>query len=71
MFYAAFKPVDSFGLIIVQFEGDDAPAIGLSKEDLTDFLKLRFKNNFAKIPLRDPGTTKMGELYFSKKGRRV
>ena len=70
IFYGAFKPVESFGHITLRFEGDDAKAIGMSEEDLTNLLKLRFKNNFAKIPYRDPGP-KANELYVKPEGAKV
>ncbi|MFN7712990.1 MAG: hypothetical protein ACK5OI_11490 [Curvibacter sp.] len=53
IFYSGFKTMDSFGLISVSVQGS-AEKIGLKKEDLTDFLRLRFKNSFAGIGFKEP-----------------
>ena len=47
--YSDFLTIESFGHIRVVLEGEDAEKIGLDSDKLTDFLKLRFKNNFATI----------------------
>jgi hypothetical protein len=46
--YKEFKDVQFFGYITVTVEGD-AYKIGLFKSELTDYVKLLFKNNFAGI----------------------
>lgn len=38
---------------MVSFEGDDAKKIGLDDKELTDFARLKFKNNFAGIQFTD------------------
>lgn len=53
IFYSEFKTIESFGLINVSVEGS-AGTIGLKKEDLTDFLRLRFKNSFAGMGFKEP-----------------
>lgn len=47
--YKDFKEIQSFGRIWVVFEGKDAKEIGLNQDELVDYVKLRFKNNFGKI----------------------
>ncbi len=44
-----FKEIQYFKLLGVKFEGDDAEKIGLKENELTDYVKLLFKNNFAGI----------------------
>lgn len=46
IFYNGFTTIERFGLIGVSLEGS-AEKIGLKKENLTDYLRLRFKNSFA------------------------
>ena len=36
----------------VRLRGDDAARIGLRERELTDFLRLRFRNSFAATPFR-------------------
>ncbi len=45
--YDVFKEIQSFGWIYVYITGD-VKKIGLSEAELTGYVKLRFKNNFAK-----------------------
>ena len=44
--YSGFKSIESFSSIGVYFNGT-AKDIGLNKDELTNFLKLRFKNSLA------------------------
>ena len=44
--YSGFKSIESFSSLRVYFNGT-AKDIGLNKDELTNFLKLRFKNSFA------------------------
>jgi len=76
--YGEFRDIRSFGLINVWFEGEDAKKIGLSEEELTDYLKLRFKNNFANITYEDAiaagiaAGEKVGDLFVNKaKGKKL
>lgn len=48
-----FKEIQYFNLIGVKFEGDDAEKIGLKENELTDYVKLLFKNNFAGIKQKE------------------
>jgi len=52
-FYSGFKTIERFGLISVSLDGS-AEKIGLKKEDLTDYLRLRFKNSFAGMWFKEP-----------------
>jgi len=51
--YSGFLSIESFGEIRVIFEGEDAEKIGLDEDELSDFLRLKFKNNFAEIPYKE------------------
>jgi hypothetical protein len=51
--YADLKKVESFGFIHVHIKNSDGNPLGLSSQDLTDHLKLRYKNSFANVPFRD------------------
>jgi hypothetical protein len=44
--YSGFKTIEEFGRIGVYLEGS-AGKIGMEKEGLTDYLRLRFKNSFS------------------------
>jgi len=63
--YSGLLKIESFGNIRVAFEGKDAEKIGLKEKDLTDLLKLKFKNNFAGIPYKDQ-SDKILEIYKNK-----
>ena len=52
IFYSGFKTVERFGLIGVSLEGS-AEKIGLKKDNLTDYLRLRFKNSFAGMEFKE------------------
>jgi hypothetical protein len=51
--YREFKTIENFGLINVSLEGS-AEKIGMKKEALTDYLRLRFKNSFARMEFKEP-----------------
>ncbi len=51
--YSGFKTIDRFGMINVNL-GGSAEKIGLKKVELTDYLRLRFKNNFSGISFKEP-----------------
>ncbi len=61
LYYRGFKDVQSFGYINVVL-GNTAKQIGLSQGELTDYVKLRFKNNFAKIKYKEVPFEKWGDL---------
>ncbi len=52
MMYSDLVSIEYFGTLRIHFVGDGAEKIGLDQDDLTDYLKLRFKNNFASIPYK-------------------
>lgn len=51
--YRHLKNIEYFGIIHVRLKNAESNKIGLNEGDLTDYLKLRYKNNFANIPFRD------------------
>ena len=48
----ALSGIESFGIISVQTRGN-AAEVGLEESQLTDYLRLKFKNNFAGVKFRD------------------
>lgn len=53
--YGPLKQIEYFGFIHVHIKNAGDQKLGMSSEDLTDFLKLRYKNNFANVAYRDEG----------------
>lgn len=58
--YRDFKDVETFGYINVKVQGEQAFIIGLTGEELTDYARLKYKNNFATIPFQEISA---GEAY--------
>lgn len=50
--YSGFKTIKSFGSLSVSLQGS-AKKIGIKENELTDYLKLRFKNSFAKYEFKE------------------
>ena len=48
----ALSGIESFGIISVQTRGN-AAEVGLEESQLTDYLRLKFKNNFAGVKFHD------------------
>ena len=51
--YQDFKEVETFGYIQVKVQGEDSLLVGLKSEELTEFAKLKYKNNFANIEYKE------------------
>ena len=51
--YRDFKEIQTFGYINVKVQGDQAFSIGLKGEELTDYARLKYKNNFASIAFQE------------------
>ncbi len=51
--YGDFSEIESFGYIYVKVQGERAALIGLNSDDLTDYAKLRYKNNFSGIEYQE------------------
>lgn len=51
--YRDFKDVETFGYINVKVQGEQAFSIGLKSEELTDYARLKYKNNFAAIAFQE------------------
>ena len=67
LIYRDFRPVTHFGSIWVVFvAGGDAKQIGMSEDELTDLVKLRFKNAFAAVPYRAESDERIERLSFSE-----
>lgn len=56
-----FKEIQYFGLIKVYFEGEDAEKIGLKENELTNYVKLLFNNNFAGIKMKEKSSLDLKE----------
>ncbi len=54
--YGDFSEIETFGYIYVKVQGDRASIIGLNSEELTDYAKLRYKNNFSGIEYQEIST---------------
>lgn len=53
LLFTGFKAIDRFGLIDVSLDGS-AEKLGFKKEELADYLRLRFKNSFSGIGFKEP-----------------
>lgn len=51
--YSDFKEIESFGYIQVKVQGEQAKLIGLSSTEMTDYARLKYKNNFNGIPFQE------------------
>ena len=51
--YRDFKDVETFGYISVKVQGEQSFLIGLSSGELTDYTRLKYKNNFASIAFQE------------------
>lgn len=51
--YSDFKEIESFGYIHVKVQGERAAMIGLNNAELTDYAKLKYKNNFSEIEFKE------------------
>jgi hypothetical protein len=58
--YRDFKDVQTFGYVNVKVQGEQAFSIGLKSEELTDYARLKYKNNFATITFQEISA---GEAY--------
>ena len=51
--YGDFTEIETFGYIYVKVQGDRSAMVGLNSEELTDYAKLKFKNNFSNIAYQE------------------
>ncbi|MFW6148262.1 MAG: hypothetical protein ACOC6D_00195 [Atribacterota bacterium] len=51
--YGDFTEIETFGYISVKVQGDEAAMIGLNSKELTDYAKLKYKNNFSGIEYQE------------------
>lgn len=51
--YGDFTEIETFGYIYVKVQGDRSSMVGLNSEGLTDYAKLKFKNNFSNIEYKE------------------
>ena len=64
--YRDFKEIESFGVIWVVFEGEDAQKIGLNIDELIDYVKLRFKNNFGSMKYEELSEKRWSTIFGDK-----
>lgn len=50
--YGDLKKIESFGFIHVHVKNEEKNKIGMKSEGLTDYLKLRYKNNFSTVAFK-------------------
>ena len=68
--YNDFKKIERFGVISIEC-GGDAEKIGLSEKSLTDYAKLRYKNNFGNFTFKEPTPEERSIYYDKAKGEKV
>lgn len=51
--YGELKQIESFGYVYVKVQADNASILGLNSEDLTDYARLKYKNNFSGIDYKE------------------
>ncbi|MDD4363251.1 MAG: hypothetical protein PHD33_03460 [Atribacterota bacterium] len=51
--YGDFAEIDNFGYIFVKIQGENSSLIGLDSYELTNYAKLKYKNNFSGIDYRE------------------
>jgi hypothetical protein len=56
LMYGDLRKVEYFGFIHAHIKNDESARIGITESEMTDFLKLRFKNNFGSTPYKDLGS---------------
>lgn len=57
--YGDLKKIEYFGSIHVHLKNTDSTKIGLNEEELGDFLRLRYRNNFGNVPYKDLGAKRL------------
>lgn len=53
IFYGDLRKIESFVFIYAHVKGDAKSGIGLTDSEMTDYVRLRFKNSFAGVPYRE------------------
>ncbi len=66
--YPEFKEIEFFGALVVNFGGENEEKLGLNQKQLKDYLKLKYKNNFASFPYK---TAPEAYLYDDTKRKKV
>jgi len=66
MLYRDFKDIESFGYIMVFFQGKDTKKIGLNEYELTDYVKLSFKSNFGKMKYKNMSIERFPSIYYNE-----
>ena len=66
LLYGELKHIESFGFIYVHIENTESSRLQLNENDLTDYLKLRFKNNFSGVQYKDK-TNSLADIKDPKK----
>ncbi len=69
--YGDFKEIDSFGYIQVKVQGEQAKLIGLSSTEMTDYARLKYKNNFNGIPYQEITAEESSVYQEEKKAEKV
>jgi hypothetical protein len=69
--YGDFSEIDSFGYIQVKVQGERAALIGLKSDELTDYAKLRYKNNFSGIEYQEISTEESSIFQEEERAKKV
>lgn len=69
--YGDFSEIDSFGYIYVKVQGDRAALIGLKSDELTDYAKLRYKNNFSGVEYQEISSEESSIFQEEEKAKKV
>lgn len=67
--YGDLRKIESFGFIHVHVKNSKEKGLRPDEKELTDYLKLRFKNNFANVPFKDQSANLSNILESEKIGR--
>jgi len=69
--YGELAEIESFGYIYVKVQGERAPTIGLDSAELTDYAKLRYKNNFSGIDYQEISADESSIFQEEEKAKRA
>jgi hypothetical protein len=69
--YGDFSEIESFGYIYVKVQGERATLIGLKSDELTDYAKLRYKNNFSGIEYQEISSEESSIFQEEEKAKKV
>jgi hypothetical protein len=69
--YRDFTEIETFGYIYVKVQGEGADIIGLNSEELTNYAKLKYKNNFSGIAYQEVTAEESSIFQEEEKAKKV